>query len=603
MAPTRIPKVLKALILTTISPHAPSRRAHRTLNRVIAALLRCLLCLLLAGPAMAADPAAGAEGGIAVRRAVLVTGTGERPVELPHQLASGDFAPDGGRVRYRLEVDLPEAPRAPLALYVRKLSLSGALTVNGRPAGACGVGALEALRCLHRPQLFVPPSDVWRAGTNTVEFEIFANDRQMNGLGVVLVGDAYALSTGPHRTRMLWQVESIHALTWITLALAVLSLAVGAVLRKESVYLWFGVASLTNAASNLNVLVTTPAVGFELFSWFVFAIRMTSVALMQLMLLSFFGKATRTRRRALLGYALATPVLLWFLGSERWLVIGLYVPLQLTGAALMIAMIRWSWRSRRWSESVMTLAYATTFLLGQFDFARLGGVGAFEGVYMIVYASATMTAVIGATLVSLLASSLATSRRLTAALDREVAARTADLEQANARLAELLMTDGMTGIANRRRFDEALQAEWARARRDGGTLTLLMIDVDHFKHYNDALGHLAGDDCLHRVAQVIREHGRRAGDLAARYGGEEFALLTRAGREQAHELAESLRKAVFETGMPHPGSPQDRVSVSVGLATVPTTEANTPSVLLRLADEALYAAKRGGRNRVEVAPG
>lgn len=536
-----------------------------------------------------------------MRRAVLVTGSGERPVDLPHVLGRADLPRDGGRVRYRLELDLPTAPSAPLGLYLRKVSLSAALTVNGRPAGACGTGPLEELRCLHRPQLFIPPVDVWRAGTNTVELEVFANDRQMSGLGTVVIGDAHALDTGPYRTRWLWQVESIHALTWITLALAVLSLAVGAVLRTDSVYLWFGIASLTNAASNLNVLVTTPPVGFELFSWFVFAIRMASVALMQLMLLSFFGKATPLRQRALVGYALATPALLWFLGSERWLVVGLYVPMQLTAAALMVGMIRWSYRSKRRSEVVMTLAYASTFAVAQLDFARLGGAGAFEGVYLMVYSSAAMAVVVGATLVGLLASSLDTSRRLTATLDHEVARRTADLEQANARLAELSSTDGLTGIANRRRFDEALDAEWKRARREGRTVSLLMIDVDHFKHYNDALGHLAGDDCLKRVAQTLREHAARPGDLVARYGGEEFALLTLADAASALRLGRLLRDAVFTLALPHPESPEGRVTISLGVATLSAGGSATPSDLIRLADEALYAAKRGGRNRVEGA--
>lgn len=560
-----------------------------------------LCCLLFANAARATGSDSVPNVEVEVRRAVLVTGTGERQVELPHVLGRGDLPRDGGRVRYRLEVDLPTAPSAPLGLYLSKVSLSAALTVNGRPGGACGTGPLEALRCLHRPQLFIPPVDVWRAGTNVVEFEVFANDRQMSGLGAVSVGDAHALNEGPYRTRWLWQVESIHALTWITLTLAVLSLAVGAVLRTDSVYLWFGIASLTNAASNLNVLVTTPPVGFELFSWFVFAIRMASVALMQLMLLSFFGKATPLRQRALVGYALATPVLLWFLGSERWLVVGLYVPMILTGASLMLGMIRWSYQSKRWSESVMTLAYGVTFMLSLLDFARLGGVGAFEGVYLMVYASAAMTAVIGATLVGLLASSLEISRRLTQTLDHEVALRTADLEQANARLSELSMTDGLTGIANRRQFDEALDAEWKRARREGRAVSLLMIDVDHFKHYNDALGHLAGDDCLKRVAQALREHAARPGDLFARYGGEEFALLTPMDAQGALRLGGLLRESVLELDLPHPESPEGRVTISVGVATLATGGTDTPADLIRLADEALYAAKRGGRNRVEGA--
>ena len=119
-----------------------------------------LCCLLFANVALAMGSGSPPDVGVEVRRAVLVTGAGERPVDLPHVLGRDDFPRDGGRVRYRLELDLPTAPSAPLGLYLRKVSLSAALTVNGRPAGACGTGPLEELRCLHRPQLFIPPVDV-----------------------------------------------------------------------------------------------------------------------------------------------------------------------------------------------------------------------------------------------------------------------------------------------------------------------------------------------------------------------------------------------------------------------------------------------------------
>ena len=565
---------------------------------MLVALLHCLFCILLAGTAPAA---AATDISIEVRDAVLVTGSGERAVELPHRLASEDFAPGGGRVHYRFAVDLLQVPDAPLGIYVRKLSLSGALSVNGRSAGTCDVGALESLRCLHRPHLFVPPQDLWKAGRNTLEFEIFANDRQMNGLGTVVVGDAAALDQGPYRSRMLWQVETIHALTWITLTLGVLSLAVGLVLRTESVYLWFGLTSIANAASNLNVLVTAPPVAFETFSWFVFASRMVSTPLMLMTMLAFFGKSTPLLRRLLGGGALVLPALVWAFGNARWLVLAVYLPLFVAAFAVLAAMIRWSVRSRRPTDALMTLSYAAMVVSGPLDYVRLSGHGAFEGVYLIAYTSASVMAVTGALLVSLLASSLATSRRLTATLDHEVALRTADLEQANARLAELSSTDVLTGIANRRRFDEALDAEWRRANREGRTVSLLMIDVDHFKHYNDALGHLAGDDCLRQVAQALREHAARPGDLVARYGGEEFALLTPVGAGEALRLGERLRETVLALALTHPDAPEGRVTISVGVATLTAGGPATPSDLIRLADEALYVAKRAGRNRVEGA--
>jgi diguanylate cyclase (GGDEF)-like protein len=115
-----------------------------------------------------------------------------------------------------------------------------------------------------------------------------------------------------------------------------------------------------------------------------------------------------------------------------------------------------------------------------------------------------------------------------AELEQTVAARTAELEESNRKLAALSTTDGLTGVSNRRGFDLALEAEWRRAARTGQTLALAMLDVDYFKKYNDHYGHLAGDAALRTVADLITTHGRRTSDIVARYGGEEFALLAAA---------------------------------------------------------------------------
>ena len=165
-----------------------------------------------------------------------------------------------------------------------------------------------------------------------------------------------------------------------------------------------------------------------------------------------------------------------------------------------------------------------------------------------------------------------------------------DLEEANARLQRLSMLDGLTGIANRRRFDEALDVEWRRALRSGAPLSLLMIDIDAFKPYNDAHGHQAGDDCLCRVGAILSESLHRAGDLVARYGGEEFVvLLPETDREHAARIAEMLRERVAA------GAP---VTISVGVSTLVPELGGAAFVLIADADAALYEAKRSGRNRV-----
>ena len=190
--------------------------------------------------------------------------------------------------------------------------------------------------------------------------------------------------------------------------------------------------------------------------------------------------------------------------------------------------------------------------------------------------------------------------RRTIALERIVADRTAEVETANARLAQLAREDALTAVANRRAFDEALEEEWRRAERQGTPLALMMIDVDHFKSYNDRLGHPQGDACLRDIAQSIASVCRRAGEIVARYGGEEFAaLLAGASRDEALATAEKLRVAILALALPHPDSDlAPVVTVSVGVASVVPSPAHAARDLLAAADDALYLAKHAGRNRV-----
>lgn len=189
-------------------------------------------------------------------------------------------------------------------------------------------------------------------------------------------------------------------------------------------------------------------------------------------------------------------------------------------------------------------------------------------------------------------------------LERLVEERTEELRVTNLRLEHLSTTDALTGLANRRRFDAALDREWRRATRAKEPVSVLFVDADRFKFYNDDFGHAAGDDCLRELARVIEDHARRAGDVAARYGGEEFCVLVPgAPVEVAWALGEGVRRSVEELGRPHPRSPGGNVvTVSVGVATVRPESGDSPDVLLRAADKALYAAKKQGCNRVIVYP-
>ena len=176
------------------------------------------------------------------------------------------------------------------------------------------------------------------------------------------------------------------------------------------------------------------------------------------------------------------------------------------------------------------------------------------------------------------------------------------VRQANTLLAQLASRDGLTGLANRRTFDEMLATEWRRAQRLQQPVALLMLDVDHFKLYNDTYGHLQGDDCLRKVAGVIANQGARPGDLAARYGGEEFAvILPNTDATGASNLATRIRDGVAALCLGHSQSSLQRVSISVGAAVLLPTQGLQPSALVALADKALYQAKHLGRDRVHVA--
>lgn len=174
------------------------------------------------------------------------------------------------------------------------------------------------------------------------------------------------------------------------------------------------------------------------------------------------------------------------------------------------------------------------------------------------------------------------------------------LKQQSDLLERLAFFDGLTGVANRRAFDECLLREWRRHERLGKSLSMVLLDVDHFKAYNDTHGHAEGDACLRAVAAALASRVGRAGDLLARYGGEEFAVvLVDTAEVGALSVAETLRAAVHAQRLPHGGLPGvNHVTVSVGVASVIPSRGQQPENLIEAADRALYAVKQAGRNAV-----
>ncbi len=177
------------------------------------------------------------------------------------------------------------------------------------------------------------------------------------------------------------------------------------------------------------------------------------------------------------------------------------------------------------------------------------------------------------------------------------------LAEVNQELKQLILKDALTGLANRRHLDQRLTEEMARSARNGTHLSLLMIDIDYFKNYNDALGHPTGDECLKMVSQAIANCGRRPADFVARYGGEEFVmLLPDTTRDGAAWIAAHVRARIEALELSHPDSlVSDRVTASLGVATAKISHGLQGRSLLEAADKALYLAKQNGRNRVRAA--
>lgn len=195
-------------------------------------------------------------------------------------------------------------------------------------------------------------------------------------------------------------------------------------------------------------------------------------------------------------------------------------------------------------------------------------------------------------------------------LRHELAEANNRMALANARLSVMADTDHLTGLPNRRRFDETLLAEVARCLREGSALSLMLLDIDLFKLYNDHYGHQAGDECLRAMARLLRDGVFRAGDLACRYGGEEFAvILPNTDGEAAERVAKRLYAELQAAGLEHVLAPTKQITASMGIATLKGVHAlsrgapvaQTAAALLGEADRRLYMAKRGGRNRVSVA--
>ena len=186
--------------------------------------------------------------------------------------------------------------------------------------------------------------------------------------------------------------------------------------------------------------------------------------------------------------------------------------------------------------------------------------------------------------------------------EKELLKLSQELKKANQKLEKMALVDGLTGISNRRLFDKTLKNELKRAKREKSILSLIMIDIDNFKEYNDTYGHQQGDECLKEVASVLDENAKRAADFAARYGGEEFAvILPDTAEDGALKIAEDIRKEIIDLKMEHQNSPiADHVTISLGVSSIKAAKKIDQELInsfIEKADQALYQAKENGKNK------
>ena len=373
-------------------------------------------------------------GGLTLDRATLHGATGTRTVTLPHQLDAADLPRRGGEVRYTLRVDLPAPPStdAPLALLVPKLSLSGALHINGRFIARCAPAPLAQSRCLHQPHLFVPPPDSWRAGDNEITLVVHGDDRQPNGLSAIVLDSAQAL--GPRQAWLKFWRSDIMVLLGVALTTLGLLFLLGAVFpgvrpRDRRLYGLMGIAGIVNALCGLNFVITVPDVGYEAYSGFTFSIRLVSLPLYGLTMLAFFDRLSRAVRLGALAAMILMPLLVAASGNDRTVVQLLYVPLGLWITALQVAMLHWSWRSGLADQRLVAAVGLLVTLAGWMDFTRILGATPFERVYLLPYAYPTTLLAIGYHLLKGIGAALIQQRRLSTDLERQVAAREAELQR------------------------------------------------------------------------------------------------------------------------------------------------------------------------------
>jgi signal transduction histidine kinase len=430
-------------------------------------------------------------------RAHLVSASTDTWVDLPYRLKPQEFAAQGETVRFALNLELPHMPTQPLGVFVPKMSLSGALYVNGHWVGNCGAEALELSRCLHRPHLFTPPLGLWRQGVNELEFRVWTNSQQMNGLSQVRVGDAIALHHQYLTPGLFWRVSVIQALMWVSVGLGLISLGIAAVLRQSPTYFWFGLCCLVYAVSCINELWVNFPKDPRLLSWVIFSSRIATVPLLILTFLTVVPDRLKALKVALAAFAVLAPVLIAVFNNSRLAVMLLYVPLM--GASIFVCgyLLYWGWRQRALRSILSSLGLGLFVMVGVVDWLRLSGQTPFEGALLGSYAFGGLLLAVGVFLSITLADALRMSRSFGERLEGEVQKRTLQIEQLNRELT--LLEVERTRVQVREKLIQDMHDGF------GSQLATASIMAKNSALSPTEMGQLL-DDCLTDLQLVVDTH-------------------------------------------------------------------------------------------------
>ena len=456
-------------------------------------------------------------------RAHLVSASADTWVDLPYRLKPHEFAAQGETVRFAMTLELPHMPTQPLGVFVPKMSLSGALYVNGHWVGNCGAEALALSRCLHRPHLFTPPIGLWRQGVNELEFRVWANSRQMNGLSQVRVGDAIALHHQYLTPGLFWRVSVIQALMWVSVGLGLISLGIAAVLRQSPTYFWFGLCCLVYAVSCINELWVNFPNDPRLLSWVIFSSRIATVPLLILTFLTAVPRQLKVLKWVLAAFAVLAPVLIWVLNNSRLAVMLLYVPLMAASIFVFAYLLYQGLKQRRAAMVLSSLGLALFVMVGVVDWLRLSGQTPFEGVLLGSYAFGGLLLAVGGFLSITLADALRMSRNFGERLEGEVQKRTLQIEQLNREVT--LLEVERTRVQVREKLIQDMHDGF------GSQLATASIMAKNSELSPAQMGQLL-DDCLTDLQLVVDTHLASSHNLCDVLFDFKHRLLQRLGNAQ-----------------------------------------------------------------------